>query len=57
MGLALWLKRRPRDRKVAGSSPRAGAAGELFFSRVNFAESYFVSVPTPCYIYIINTRA
>ena len=56
MGLAQWLKRRPRDRKVAGSSPRAGAAGELFFSRVNFAESYFVSVPTSCYINI-NTRA
>ena len=33
-GIAQWLERRTRDRKVAGSSGRSG--GKMFFSRVNF---------------------
>ena len=34
-GIAQWLKRRTRDRKVPGLSPgRSG--GRIFFSRVNF---------------------
>ena len=34
-GIARWLERRTRDRKVAGSSPgRSG--GTIFFSRVDF---------------------
>ena len=34
-GIAQWLERRTRDRKVAGSNPcRSG--GRIFFSRVNF---------------------
>ena len=34
-GIACWLERRTRDRKVAGSNPgRSG--GRKFFSRVNF---------------------
>ena len=34
-GIAQWLERRTRDRKVPGSSPgRSG--GRIFFSRVNF---------------------
>ena len=34
-GIAQWLERRTRDRKVAGSNPcRSG--GGIFFSRVNF---------------------
>ena len=34
-GIACWLERRTRDRKVAGSNPgRSG--GRIFFSRVNF---------------------
>ena len=34
-GIAQWLERRTRDRKVAGSNPcRSG--GSIFFSRVNF---------------------
>ena len=34
-GIAQWLERRTRDRKIAGSNPcRSG--GRIFFSRVNF---------------------
>ena len=34
-GIAQWLERRSRDRKVTGSNPwRSG--GRIFFSRVNF---------------------
>ena len=34
-GIAQWLERQARDRKVAGSSPgRSG--GRIFVSRVNF---------------------
>ena len=34
-GIAHWLERRTRDRKVTGSNPyRSG--GRIFFSRVNF---------------------
>ena len=34
-GIALWLERRTRDPKVAGSNPcRSG--GRIFFSRVSF---------------------
>ena len=35
VGIACWLERRTRDRKVASSNPgRSG--GTIFFSRVNF---------------------
>ena len=34
-GIAQWLERRTRDRKVAGSNPCWGS-GRIFFSRVNF---------------------
>ena len=34
-GIAQWLERRTRDRKVAGSNPR-WSGGRIFFSRVNF---------------------
>ena len=34
-GIAQWLARRTRDRKVAGSSPGM-SCGRIFFSRVNF---------------------
>ena len=34
-GVAQWLERRTRDRKVAGSNPCWGG-GRIFFSRVNF---------------------
>ena len=34
-GIACWLERRTRDRKVASSNP--GSSGRrIFFSRVNF---------------------
>ena len=47
-GIACWLKRRTRDRKVASSNP--GRSGRrIFFSRVNFVclHSDSVSVPPP----------
>ena len=34
-GIAQWLERRTRDRKVAGSNP-CRSAGRIFFSRVSF---------------------
>ena len=34
-GIAQWLERRTRDRKVAGSNP-CWIGGSIFFSRVNF---------------------
>ena len=34
-GIAQWLQRRTRDRKVAGSNP-CWSGGRIFFSRVNF---------------------
>ena len=34
-GIAQWLERRTRDRKVAGSIP-CWSVGRIFFSRVNF---------------------
>ena len=34
-GIAQWLERRTRDRKVPGSNP-ARSGGRIFFSRVNF---------------------
>ena len=34
-GIAQWLERRNRDRKVAGSNP-CWSGGKIFFSRVNF---------------------
>ena len=34
-GIAQWLERRTRDRKVAGSNPR-WSGGRILFSRVNF---------------------
>ena len=34
-GIAQWLERRTRDRRVPGSSPRR-SGGIIFFSRVNF---------------------
>ena len=34
-GIAQWLERRTRDRKVAGSDP-CWSGGRIFFSRVNF---------------------
>ena len=34
-GIAQWLERRTRDRKVAGSNP-CWSGGRTFFSRVNF---------------------
>ena len=34
-GIAQWLERRTRDRKVAGSNP-CRSDGRIFFSRVNF---------------------
>ena len=34
-GIAQWLERRTRDRKVAGSNPRR-SGGRIFFFRVNF---------------------
>ena len=35
-GIACWLERRTRHRKVASSNP-GGSGGRIFFSRVNFA--------------------
>ena len=34
-GIAQWLERRTRDRKVSGSNP-CWSGGRIFFSRVNF---------------------
>ena len=34
-GIAQWLERRTRDRKVAGSNP-CWSGGRIFFSRVDF---------------------
>ena len=34
-GIAQWLERRTRDRKVAGSNP-CWSGGRIFFTRVNF---------------------
>ena len=34
-GIAQWLERRTRDRKVEGSNP-CWNGGRIFFSRVNF---------------------
>ena len=34
-GMAQWLERRTRDRKVAGSNP-CWSGGRIFFSRVSF---------------------
>ena len=34
-GIAQWLERRTRDRKVAGSNP-CWNSGRIFFSRVDF---------------------
>ena len=34
-GIAQWLERRTRDRKIAGSNP-CWSGGRIFFSRVNF---------------------
>ena len=34
-GIAQWLERRTRDRKVAGSST-CTSGGRIFFSRINF---------------------
>ena len=47
--ISQWLERRTRDRKVAGSN--LGRSGRRFFSLQvqHCADSYFVSVPLPCY--------
>ena len=49
-GIACWLERRSRDRKVASSNPGRNG-GRMFSSRVNFfvPTLYSVSVPPPCY--------
>ena len=50
-GIACWLERRTRDRKVASSNPgRSG--GRIFFFRVNFVfwlSVFFGVRPPPCY--------
>ena len=46
-GIAQWLERWTRDRKVAGSNPRMNG-GRIFFSRPTFsADSYFGIRSTP----------
>ena len=48
-GLAFWLERRTRDRKVASSNP-GRSSGRIFFSRVNFLRWLLFGVrSTPCY--------
>ena len=48
-GIAQWLERRTRGRKVAGSNP-CWSSGRILFSRVNFlCWLILVSVPLPCY--------
>ena len=43
-GIACWLERRTRDRKVASSNPgRSG--GRIFFSRVNFGVLILIRCP------------
>ena len=48
-GIACWLERRTRDRKVVSSTPgRSG--GRIFFPESTLcADSYLVAVPPPCY--------
>ena len=50
-GIAQWIERRTRGRKVAGSSP-SRSGGRIVFSRVNFLCRLFfsVSVSSPCYL-------
>ena len=45
-GMAQWLERQTRDRKVVGSNPCRNS-GRIFFSRVNFLCSYFGIRSTP----------
>ena len=48
-GVACWLERRTRDRKVESLIP-AGAAREFSSSELTLcADFHSVSVPTPCY--------
>ena len=48
-GIACWLERRTRDRKVASSNP-GRSSGRIFFSRVNFVRWLLFGVrSTPCY--------
>ena len=47
-GIARWLQRRTRDRKVAGSSPGRNGRSS-FFSRVNFLRGLLFRYPFhPC---------
>ena len=43
-GIACWLERRTRDRKVASSNP-GRRSGRIFFSRVNFVCWLFIRCP------------
>ena len=46
-GIAQWLERRTRDRKVAGLNP-CWSGGRIFFSGSTFcADSYFGICSTP----------
>ena len=48
-GIACWLQRQTRDRKLASSNP-AEAAGEFSSPESTLcADSYLVSVPLPCF--------
>ena len=48
-GLAQWLERRIRDRKVAGSSPsRSGERNFLLQGQLSVPTLSSVSVPSPC---------
>ena len=48
-GIACWLERRTRDRKVTSSNP-GGSGGRNYSPELTFcADSYSVSVPSPCY--------
>ena len=49
-GIAQWLQRRTRDRKVPGSSPRR-SGGRIFLlqGQLSVLTLISVSVPSPCY--------
>ena len=48
-GIACWLERPTRDRKVASSNPGRGGGEFSTLELTLCADSYSVSVPPPCY--------
>ena len=55
-GIAQWLQRRTRDRKVTGLSPDR-SRGRILFSKVNFLCFYFGNCSTPQVTAIARKRS